>query len=86
MENIAIITSGFLPVPATNGGAVENLLQNIIKENEIQNKFKLKIFSIFDEGAKEECSKYKNTDCIFVKVPKIISFADRKVFFIAKNL
>ena len=29
---IAVITSGFLPVPPTKGGAVENLLYNLIRE------------------------------------------------------
>ncbi len=29
----AVITSGFLPVPATKGGAVENLIENFLKMN-----------------------------------------------------
>ncbi len=33
-NEIAVITSGFLPIPASKGGAVENLIQNIINENE----------------------------------------------------
>ena len=32
-NKIAIVTSGFLPVPATKGGAVENLIVNIINVN-----------------------------------------------------
>ena len=34
MEKIAIITSGFLPVPASKGGAVENIVVNLLNENE----------------------------------------------------
>ena len=36
--NLAVITSGFLPVPPTKGGAVENLLYNLVKRNEIEKK------------------------------------------------
>ena len=32
---LAIITSGFLPVPASKGGAVENLIVNLLNENEL---------------------------------------------------
>ena len=35
MNDDAFITSGFLPVPATSGGAVETLVQNLIDENVI---------------------------------------------------
>ena len=31
---LAVITSGFLPVPASKGGAVETLLMNLLLENE----------------------------------------------------
>ena len=31
---LAIITSGFLPVPATKGGAVENLIDNFLMMND----------------------------------------------------
>ena len=31
--SLAVITSGFLPVPASKGGAVESLLENFIKKN-----------------------------------------------------
>ena len=35
---IAIITTGLLPVPSVMGGAVENLVQNFIDENEREKK------------------------------------------------
>ena len=31
MQKIVIITSGFLPVPATEGGAVVNIIVNLLK-------------------------------------------------------
>jgi len=33
MKKVAIVTSGYLPVPATRGGGVEVLDEYLIKEN-----------------------------------------------------
>lgn len=41
---LAIITSGYLPVPASKGGAVENLVENFIKENESKKNIDITIF------------------------------------------
>ena len=43
---IAILTSGVAPVPATKGGAVENLIQHILEVNEKNKSFKL-MFIVF---------------------------------------
>ena len=59
MKNIAIITSGFLPVPATKGGAVENLIVNLLNENEKNKKIKFEIFSIYDQDALNKSKKYE---------------------------
>ena len=58
---IAVITSGFLPVPPSKGGAVENLLYNLIKENEVNEKFEFEIFSIYNEEASKIAKEYKKT-------------------------
>ena len=50
---VAVITSGFLPVPAVKGGAVENLIVNLLKENEKKNKIKFEILSVYDKKAYE---------------------------------
>ena len=34
---IAMITPGYLPVPAVKGGAVEVLIEELLKGNEIEN-------------------------------------------------
>lgn len=87
MDNkVAIVTSGFLPVPATRGGAVENLLVNMLNENEKQKKEKFLIYSIFDDIALEESKKYKNSDFIFIKSPFFIKLLDKITHFIAKNI
>ena len=42
---IAILTPGFLPVPAINGGAIESLITNLIDLNEIEHEFYIDIFT-----------------------------------------
>ena len=56
--NLAVITSGFLPVPPTKGGAVENLLYNLVKRNEIEKKINFTIFSIYDKKAEQEAKNW----------------------------
>ena len=84
--NLAVITSGFLPIPATKGGAVENLVVNLLNENEKNPKMKFTIFSIFESKAFIESKKYKNTSFIFIKPNIITRIFDKIVFFIAKNI
>ena len=74
--NIAIITSGYLPLPPVKGGAVENLVQLLADENEQKNKLDLTIFSIYDKNAKDESVNYKNTHYVFIKIPVIIQYLD----------
>ena len=62
MKKIAMITSGFLPVPATKGGAVENLIVNLLNENEKNKKIKFEIFSIYDQDALNKSKKYENSN------------------------
>lgn len=84
--NLAVITSGFLPVPATKGGAVENLIVNLINENETNKKIKFSIFSIYDKDAKEKSNKYNYTEFKFIKVNGFVKFMDKLMFFVAKNI
>ena len=69
---IAVITSGFLPVPPSKGGAVENLLYNLIKENEVNEKFEFEIFSIYNEEASKIAKEYKKAKFQFIKTNKVI--------------
>lgn len=54
---IAIITPGFLPVPAVKGGAVENLIQFIVDENEIREDFDIELYTIYDGNIKNQNHK-----------------------------
>ena len=63
---VAIITPGFLPVPAVKGGAVETLIEEIIKGNEIYKKYDIDLYTIYDEKLVEY--HYNNTKIIPVKI------------------
>ena len=45
---VAIITTGYLPVPPCNGGAVETLCYSLMKENLINKKINITTYSIYD--------------------------------------
>lgn len=86
MEKIAIITSGFLPVPASKGGAVENIIVNLLKENEQNNKVEFTIISIFDDISYSESKKYSKSTFNFIKVNFLVKFIDNITFWIAKKI
>ncbi|MDU4884832.1 glycosyltransferase family 4 protein [uncultured Clostridium sp.] len=85
-NKITIITSGYFPVPAAMGGAVEALDENIMKQNELSNKLDLTIFSCFNHDAKIQAEKYKNTRVEFIQIPLIIQQVDKLLYLFAKNI
>lgn len=64
---LAIITPGALPVPAVRGGAVENLIEILLNENEKNHQFDFSVVSIWDEKAILLAKKYKFTEFHFIK-------------------
>lgn len=84
--NIAIITSGYLPVPATKGGAVESIVENIIEKNEKNKNLKLTIFSMSENRAIEQSKKYNNSEFKFIQIPKTVEKIDKIICWIAKNI
>lgn len=61
---LAILTPGFLPVPAVEGGAVEQLITNFIEENEIHHYYDIDLFTI--ENIRLNNFNYKYTNIIQV--------------------
>lgn len=57
---IAIITPGFLPVPAVNGGAIEEQITNFIEENEKYKRYILDVYTIEHIKLKELSYNYCN--------------------------
>ncbi|MCO7176713.1 glycosyltransferase family 4 protein [Sporolactobacillus kofuensis] len=84
--NIAIVTSGYLPVPAAMGGAVEALVDNLVNENERYQLFKLIIFSTYHEKAVRIAASKRNSAYVFIKPPYLLRICDRIIYFIAKKI
>lgn len=84
--NLAVVTSGFLPIPATKGGAVENLVINLINKNEEDHNLDFTIFTIYDEKAVEEANKYRYSNFEFIKINWFVKILDKILFFVAKNI
>lgn len=65
MEKIAIVTPGFLPVPAVNGGGVEKLIDYIISYNETNPFYEIDLLTI--DSKLIDSYKYKFCNIIRVK-------------------
>lgn len=74
---IAMITPGYLPVPAVNGGAVEVLIEYLLDGNEKNNEMKIDCYTV--ENAHLEKYYYKNTKIIQIKIKKITQIINRIV-------
>jgi spore coat protein SA len=83
---VAIITSGYFPVPATLGGAVEALDEYLINQNEIQAKMELVVFSSYSAQAESIAKSYRNTKIVFIKSFKLIEVGDKCLYWFAKNV
>lgn len=83
---VLIVTPGYLPVPAVKGGAVENLIEQLIVYNEVNCKHDIDIISIYDYKALNLTSKFKKSNFYFIelnkidKIKKYYSFISNKYF------
>lgn len=85
MIKIAMITPGFLPVPAVKGGAIEKLITLIVENNEKYKEMKIDLYTIGDE--KIVNGEYKYTNIISVNANKFEIVLDKilnKLFKIFK--
>lgn len=75
-----------MPIPAVKGGAVPNLIEEIITVNEENKKMDLTCLSHYDELAKKESIKYGNTKFEWIKTPKFIEKMDKGIYIFAKKI
>lgn len=64
---ILMVTPGRLPVPAVKGGAVENLIQLLLKYNEQNGIAEITVVSSYDEEAVIVAKEYQNSEFNFFK-------------------
>ena len=79
MISVLIVGSSKQPIPAVNGGAVPALVEELINQNEKNNKINLSCISIYDIKAEKESKKYRRTKFIWAKVPAIVISADKLI-------
>lgn len=68
MKRMAVISAGFVPVPAVDGGAGEVLTTEIINGNEIKGDYYMDIYTI--ESPKLDKFQYKNAEIIQIHISK----------------
>ncbi len=84
--NIAVITTGILPVPAIKGGAVETLIDILINYNEDHPEHFITIFGTYDkEFNKMDFSKYKRTKFVLTNNNSFVTKVKRKIFQYTHN-
>lgn len=81
-EQVAIITSGYLPVPPTKGGAVENIIYNLIRENERFHACDFTVYSIADQNDET----FRHTRICQIRTGILTRMLDRMLYFIAKQV
>lgn len=79
-KKICIFTSMIYPVPAVRGGAVEGLVELMVRMNEIYNAMELTVISVYDNEAVRKAKGYKNTEFIFIKKNSIDGLLSKKIF------
>ena len=72
LERLTVILPSILTVPAVKGGAVEQLLENFIMQNEISPQYYLDVVAHYKKEAKEKAKKYKYAVYHYIKLPDLI--------------
>lgn len=83
---IAVVTSGYLPIPDVLGGAVEALEMVLIEQNETINNFEFTFYSCWNPRAAECASKLANTTVEYIKPTKIIKITDMVIHKLAGHI
>lgn len=85
---VAVVTSGYLPVPNVLGGAVEALDMMMVRENEKTPNFEFTVFSSWAPGVDEVVrdDAFQHTNFNFVKTPVLVRTADRCIYWVAKYI
>lgn len=85
---VAVITSGYLPVPNVLGGAVEALDMMMVRENEKTPNFEFTVFSSWAPGVDEVIrdGAFQHTDFRFIKTSMLVKTADRCIYWAAKYI
>lgn len=81
---IAILTSGFAPVPAVDSGAVEQLTSYLIFDNEKSQDIQFDVYTIADKRL--NTITLKNTKIIQININKLLLFIEKNINRIYRKL
>ncbi|MFK2465244.1 glycosyltransferase family 4 protein [Bacteroides fragilis] len=87
-KKIGFLMVDSLPMPPVMGGAVENLVQLLIDNNEDNNKFEFHIYSLYDSKVESVNTGFKNTTYHYYKqkgISTIIAFVIRVIRYICRH-
>lgn len=77
-------SNGGYPVPASKGGAVSTLIENLVKCNNEQKLIAMEINSLYDTEAELLAKKYPNIDFAWIKPPSLLKALDYLTFIFVK--
>lgn len=79
---ILIINYSALPLPAVSGGAVENLIEYILIDNENKKKHDYHVISIFNQEAMNKSKSFNNSIFSYIEIKKKIDVISRAIRYI----
>ena len=59
-KKLAIISTGFMPVPAVKGGSIEQLIEYFIDGNELEHKYDIDLYTVNDKLLNDKKYNYTN--------------------------
>jgi spore coat protein SA len=86
LPKVTFLTTGVLPVPAVDGGAVETLVETLLRDNEDNHHFDFCVISIWSKRAEEASRSYSHAKFDFLRPPAPVRGLDRAVFSVAKHV
>ena len=84
--NLLIISNGDLPIPTSQGGAVETLIQTIIDSNEKEKQHKITIFTPYDDKSKNMARAYKMCQFEFIDTNSMTYKIGRAIRFLINRI
>ena len=86
MKNIGIIMGGVMPVPAVCGGAIETLIESIVKQYDINDGFQLTVFSVYHKDAVKKSRQYPNVRFVWTHTNTFFNLSKHAVFLGVREL
>lgn len=77
---------GVMPVPAVCGGAIETLIESIVKQYHPDDGFKLTIFSVYHKDAVEKARQYPNVRFVWTHTNTFFNLSKHAVFLGVREL